>query len=513
MTSATVYLNGARVASHDGGYLPWSVELTGGLNAGDNVIAVTVDGTWLDVPPDGNSPGAPSVDYLQPAGIYRGVTLQVTPQVFVADVFAKPTNVLATQPGVDVAVTIDAANVPSGPVTVHCTVLDGVRQVGSVDGQLTVAHTGTTTATLSITGLSGIALWSPISPKLYEVQATIVAGGVSHSATVRTGFRVAHFANDGFYLNGAKLPIFGLNRHQLFPYTGMAAPARLQRRDAELLRGELNCNMVRCSHYPPSPDFLDACDELGLMVWEEPPGWQYLGDSAFQTIVLQNVHDMVVRDRNRPSVIVWATRLNETANDQSLYAQALQLAYDLDGTRQTTGAMTNQNTSGWAEDVFAYDDYDSSSGNAFLKPPVLGVPYMVSESVGALAGAPLYRWVDPEATLAVQAPSCTPRSIRSPSRRPATRACWPGPGSITRRSTAATGSGTTSSGRGCWTPSASPSPGRRCIAPSSIRPRARSSSRSSSGTLVRSRPPAVRGRERCSPPTATGSSSTWAART
>jgi len=406
MTSATVYLNGTRVAHHDGGYLPWSVELTPGLSTGDNVIAVTVDGTWLDVPPDGNSRGAPSVDYLQPAGIYRDVILQVTPRVFVADVFAKPTSVLSGHPGLDVAVTIDAAVVPSGPVTVHCAVLDGSREVGSVDGQVIVSQSGTTTKTLSITGLSGIVLWSPTSPKLYDVQATIVADGVSHGATVRTGFRVAHF-NDGFYLNGAKLAIFGLNRHQLFPYVGMGAAARLQRRDAELLRGELNCNMVRCSHYPPSPDFLDACDELGLMVWEEPPGWQYVGDSAFQALVLQNVHDMVVRDRNRPSVIVWATRLNETANYPGLYAQARQLAYDLDGTRQTTGAMTNQNnaSSNWAEDVFAYDDYtsDSAKQNASLRPPVSGVPYIVAESVGALAGAPLYRWVDTEATLATQA--------------------------------------------------------------------------------------------------------------
>ncbi len=408
MTSATVYLNGTRIAHHDGGYLPWSVELTGGLSLGDNVIAVTVDGTWLNVPPDGNSRGAPSVDYLQPAGIYRDVTLQVTPRVLVADVFAKPTSVLSGHPGLDVAVTIDAAVIPSGPVTVHCAVLDGSREVGAVDGQMTVSQSGTTTKTLSITGLSGIALWSPTSPKLYNVQATIVADGVSHGATVRTGFRVARFANDGFYLNGAKLPIFGLNRHQLFPYTGMGAAARLQRRDAELLRGELNCNMVRCSHYPPSPDFLDACDELGLMVWEEPPGWQYVGDSAFQALVLQNVHDMVVRDRNRPSVIVWATRLNETGNypgPTDLYPRARQLAYDLDGTRQTTGAMTNQNTSGWAEDLFAYDDYtsDSAKQNASLRPPVSGVPYIVAESVGALAGAPLYRWVDTEATLATQA--------------------------------------------------------------------------------------------------------------
>lgn len=145
--------------------------------------------------------------------------------------------------------------------------------------------------------------------------------------------------------------------------------------------------MVRCSHYPQSPHFLEACDELGLMVWQEPPGWGYVGDDAFQQIVLENVHDMVVLNRNRPSVIVWATRLNETGHYPRLYARTRRLAYELDGTRQTTGAVTFHSTTGWAEDLFSYDDYFSSAGHATLKPPVPGVPYLVSESVGAMDGA------------------------------------------------------------------------------------------------------------------------------
>jgi beta-galactosidase len=404
MTSATVFLNGIEIASHQGGYLPWSAELTARLAAGDNVLAVVVDARWLDVPPSGASGGAWTVDYLQPGGIYRDVALRVVPRVFIADVFARPANVLSASPSVQVQVAIDAAAVPRAPVSVTASLMDGATRLASATTSVTLTGTGTTTATLTITGVTGITLWSPDTPKLYQVQAAIVADGVPHIVTVKTGFREAKFLLDGFYLNGQRFEIFGLNRHQLFPYTGMAAPERLQRRDAELLKNELNCNMVRCSHYPQSPHFLDACDELGLMVWEEPPGWQHLpvGDAAFAQLVVQNVHDMVVRDRNRPSVIIWGTRLNETWNDVPLYAQTRQLAYALDDSRQTSGALTNQGIQGWAEDVFGYDDYHSSNGNAILEPPVPGVPYLVTEAVGALDGAPLYRWVDTEATLAIQ---------------------------------------------------------------------------------------------------------------
>jgi beta-galactosidase len=405
MTSAAVFLGGVQIASHQGGYLPFSVELTPQLAAGDNVLAVVVDARWLDVPPDGASAGAPAVDYLQPGGIYRDVALRIVPTVYISDVFAKPTNVLSANPGVDVQLTIAAASPPNGPVAISAAVSDGAQVLGSASGTASMTASGTMTATLSVNGLSAITLWSPDTPKLYQVTATVAADGVTHSDTVTTGFREATFATDGFHLNGQRLEIFGLNRHQLFPYTGMAASARLQRRDAEILRTELNCNMVRCSHYPQSPDFLDACDELGLMVWEEPPGWQYIGDAAFQAIVLQNVQDMVIRDRNRPSVIVWATRLNESNNNTALYAQTRQLADTLDGSRQTSGAMRFHSTDNWAQDVFAYDDYDSTNSNtdATLQPPISGVPYLVTEAVGALDGAPLYRWVDSEATLALQA--------------------------------------------------------------------------------------------------------------
>ncbi len=414
MTSARAMLNGTQAGSHQGGYLPWSVELTDHLVPGDNVLAVIVDSRWLPVPPGGARRGARAVDYLQPGGIYRDATLRVLPPIFLSDVFARPADVLAASRNVDVRCTIDAASVPAGPATITAELLDGprTRARASATTEITAADVASpaAVATLNLGGIGDVTLWSPDTPKLYTVRATVSAppsGGeaapVTHTVSVRTGFREARFEPGGFFLNGRRLQIFGLNRHQLFPYTGMAMGARLQRRDAEILRRDLNCNMVRCSHYPPSPHFLDACDELGLMVWEEPPGWQHVGDAAWQDRVVQDVRDMVTRDRSRPCVVVWATRLNETASHPRLYARTRQAARELDGSRQTTGAMSTRSAAGWAEDVFGYDDYSSARPWGRLRPPRAGVPYLVSEAVGALAGPPAYRWTDPSAVLAAQA--------------------------------------------------------------------------------------------------------------
>ena len=407
LCAASVYINGVAVATHQGGYLPFPAELTGHLTSGDNVLAVVVDGRWLDVPPNNPLGGAASVDYLQPGGIYRDVRLRTVPAVFIADVFAKPVNVLdPARRGLQIQVTLDAASTPGGGAcAVSAELLDGSTPVARVSGRIPVTATGPAVGTLTMSGLDRVDLWSPDSPRLYTLRTTLPAASHSvgaHEYEVTLGFREAVFQPGGFYLNGERLEIFGLNRHQLFPFLGMAACARLQRRDAEILKDELNCNMVRCSHYPQSPHFLDACDELGLMVWQEPPGWGYVGDDDFQQLVQQNVHDMVIRDRNRPSVIMWGTRLNETANHVDLYAQTRQQAYDLDGTRPTTGAMDIYSTTDWAEDVFGYDDYHSAGGQAVLEPPLPGVPYLISEAVGALDGPPRFRWIDKEAVLATQ---------------------------------------------------------------------------------------------------------------
>ena len=158
------------------------------------------------------------------------------------------------------------------------------------------------------------------------------------------------------------------------------------RRDAEIIRKEFNCNIVRCSHYPQSEAFLEACDELGLMVWEETPGWQYVGaDAAYQDQVVQNVGDMIRRDRNHASIVIWGVRVNESADVQPLYRRTTALAKSLDDSRPDSGSMTHTTNweTDWHEDVFAMDDYHQSpDGTVQILEPLPGVPYMLAETVG-----------------------------------------------------------------------------------------------------------------------------------
>ncbi len=387
MVDATTTINGHTFPVHQGGYLPFAWELTPYIQDRGNVLAVEVNSNWLYVPPEGNPGGPQSVDYLQPGGIYRDVRLYAVPQTFISDVFACPENVLESIRSVVVHCTIDSTEAVAGSVVVSSEVrsVQGNTLVGRAYTTAQLSTAGSTTVRFVIQPLRDFKLWSVDRPNLYYVNTTLHIGGRAvHTNQVRIGFRQANFEVDGFFLNGKRFKLFGLDRHQIFPFTGMAMPARSQRHDAEMLKYELNCNMVRCSHYPQSPQFLDACDEIGLMVWEETPGWGYVGDATWQAICVQNVHDMVVRDRNRPSVIIWGTRVNEAPNVVPLWATTRQLCYELDGSRPSSGTMTSQSLNNWAEDVFAFDDYSHTATTAYLQPPIPTVPYLVTESVGAI---------------------------------------------------------------------------------------------------------------------------------
>ncbi|GAB3056592.1 hypothetical protein GCM10027053_17430 [Intrasporangium mesophilum] len=405
LTTTRGTINGRELPVHRGGYLPFSYEVTDDLRPTGNVLTLEVDARWDETPPSGSPLGAIGCDYFQPAGVYRDASIRLVPQVFVAEVHATPRDVLdPAARRVEVAVTLDAAlAVPTGSrVDVRLTSSSG-QVVTQTSAPVTLGRPGRVDASVTLDGLAGVDLWHPDHPALYSVEVTLVIGGEQvHSFTRRIGFREARFENNGFFLNGSRFKLFGLNRHQLYPFVGMSMSPRMQRSEAAMLRNELNCNMVRCSHYPQSEHFLDACDELGLMIWEETPGWGFVGGDEFKELVVQDVRNMVLRDRHRPSVIIWGVQVNESDRDPVLWGRTRDLAYELDGTRQTSGSATARNLTNWVQDVFAYDDYGHSRGNATISAPLAGTPYLVTESIGALSGPPGYRRIDGQVVLQTQ---------------------------------------------------------------------------------------------------------------
>ncbi|MGH3164344.1 MAG: glycoside hydrolase family 2 protein, partial [Trebonia sp.] len=326
MTGVALTLNGEAVGTHTGGYLPFSSEVTGRLRPRGNVLAVTLDSAFnLDVPPNRPAPYLSSdIDYWQPGGIYRDVNLRIVPPVFIADVFAQPADVLDdARRQVKVQVTVDAAVVPAGRMTVTAELRDpdnSNKLVARATVPVTVTAAGQTAVTATLRQLPDITLWDTGSPKLYTVLATLAVDRKPvHDYLVRIGFREAVFRRDGFFLNGTRTKLFGVNRHHMFPYAGIAMPDRVQARDAWILRKELNCNAVRCSHYPQSEAFYDASDELGLLVWEEIPGWGYFGNAGWQAAAYGDLRAMIVRDRNHPCVVVWGAMPNEAGQHVAEY--------------------------------------------------------------------------------------------------------------------------------------------------------------------------------------------------
>jgi beta-galactosidase len=385
LAEVKVTVNGQLAGSHEGGFTPFECEITRLVRDGANEIEIEVDSRWLNLPPSGSPRGASAVDYYLPGGLNGGITLHAIPRTAIRDVWTQPRDILSGNPSLNIFISLDSEKTRS--ITLTATLSDGTTPLKSVSQALT-ADAGIHTIELEMQHLAGIKLWNPDNPHLYWLKVTLTHKGKEIQTTAtRIGFREAKFELDGFYLNGTRTRLFGLNRHELFPYVGFAASNRSMLYDAAYLKNVLNCNVVRCSHYPQSTAFLDACDELGLMVWEEIPGWQYIGDAVWKEIAIRNTEEMIRRDRHHASIIVWGTRVNESANDSELYERTHALAKRLDPTRPTSGSMTPSSRSDWKkrwhEDVFAFDDYHASpDGTVGIDPALPGVPYMLAEAVG-----------------------------------------------------------------------------------------------------------------------------------
>jgi beta-galactosidase len=381
---ASVYVNGEYAATHSCGYTAFTVDLTDKLVYGaENVVAVKLDSReTLNIPPFGFV-----IDYMTYGGLYREAYLEVSEKTRLADVF------------------LYTAGSPEAPVLVSKIETEGTQGKKLLVRQTLLAESaagffaGKTMAAVPVPAdrsafelrspVSGIRLWSPDDPALYTVRTELIDTSSNEAVDrmeLRFGFRFARFEADGFYMNGQKTKIVGLNRHQSYPYVGYAMPASIQRSDAKVLKEELGLNAVRTSHYPQSHAFLDACDELGLLVFTEIPGWQNIGDAAWQDQAVRNTEEMVLQYRNHSSIILWGVRINESQDNDALYERTNDAARRLDPSRQTSGVRYLKQ-SRLLEDVYAYNDFSHSGQNAGCEPKkkVTSDPsrgYLVSEYNG-----------------------------------------------------------------------------------------------------------------------------------
>ena len=356
MTASTVWLNGVLLGEYKGGFTPFSFELTPQVRFdGENVLAVEVDSSErADIPPFGNE-----VDYLTFGGIYREVSLRIVSPTYLENIFAQSKDVLTDHPSVDVHCYLASAQkTSSGEFTLEATLYDGDKLVAKTAEPVPAwSDEGVAPHILHLDNLQTIERWGLKTPKLYRVEVRLLSGThlVDDDAR-RIGFREARFTPQGFSLNGTIVKLRGLDRHQTFPWVGQAMPRRVQRQDAIILRKNLRCNIVRTSHYPQSRHFLDACDEIGLLVLEEIPGWQHIGGQAWQDISVDNVQRMIRRDWNHPSIILWGVRINESRDNHDFYTRTNALAHQLDPSRQTGGIRYFQESE-FLEDVFTMNDF------------------------------------------------------------------------------------------------------------------------------------------------------------
>ena len=327
MGKSRVFVNGKPATEHFGGYLPVIVDLTGMLKFGeDNVIAVMTDNS--DDP--SYPPGKPQdmLDFTYMGGIYRDCWLVTHGDVYVTD-----PNYEDVPAGGGILVSYEQVSDSSARVRLsthirneHSRCFSGRLNYELIgpDGRTAASHsrpiklgTGKASAFSDILTVEAPQLWSPDDPKLYRLKVSITDadGREADSFVKRLGIRSVEFRGEkGFYLNGKPYgePLIGANRHQDFAVVGHAVPNATHWRDAKKLR-DAGFKVIRNAHCPQDPAFMDACDELGLFVIVNTPGWQFWNDDPqFAQRVYSDIRNMIRRDRNHPSVWMWEPILNET---------------------------------------------------------------------------------------------------------------------------------------------------------------------------------------------------------
>jgi beta-galactosidase len=328
MGKCKVWLNGELLASHFGGYLPFSVDISNKIKKGEeNIIAV-----WADNSDDPNYPPGKAqvvLDFSYFGGIYRDVWLVATNQIYITN--PNQENKVAggglfvhyedlSNESVKVVVETDIANNYSSEqdITIQYLFKDADGSIVSKTEIPAVISANSSKQLSSTIEVIKPNLWTPKKPYQYNLEILIrgkrnlVIDGVKQKLGIR---KIEFKGKDGFYLNNKPYEgkLMGANRHQDYGYVGNALPNSGQWRDAAILK-DAGCEIIRAAHYPADPAFMDACDALGMFFIVATPGWQFWNEknSEFEKLVYQDIREMVRRDRNYASVLLWEPILNET---------------------------------------------------------------------------------------------------------------------------------------------------------------------------------------------------------
>lgn len=327
MGKSKVFVNGKLLTEHFGGYLPVIADVTDVLDwNGDNVIAVWADNSDDPSYPPGKAQDV--LDYTYFGGIYRDCWLIAHNNVFITDpnyenevaggglfvAFGKVSDALA-----EVQLKIHVRNATKNPFSGRVEYMllqpDGT-EVARLSDKIQV-KAGRATTVSDRMPVKQPMLWTPSTPTLYNLLVRVLdkEGNVIDGYRRRIGIRSIEFkGKDGFYLNGRPYgkPLIGANRHQDFTVVGNAVANSIHWRDARKLK-DVGMEIIRNAHCPQDPAFMDACDELGLFVIVNTPGWQFWNDAPeFAQRVYSDIRNVVRRDRNHPSVWLWEPILNET---------------------------------------------------------------------------------------------------------------------------------------------------------------------------------------------------------
>ena len=321
MQVADIWLNGQKLTTHYGGYLPFTVDLTTALRLdSENELAVRLDNSDNPEVP----PGTPQsrLDFTYFGGLYRNVRLIVLDRLHITDeylankpagggIFVRYPSVGAERSVVEVQTDLVNEHSLARQFRLKQEILDASGAVVTEDvrnGSLAAGGNEGLTQSLNVSNPN---LWHPQHPYLYTLRTTLLSdGAVADQRKTRVGIRRIEFKPQGLFINGEKFFASGFNRHQDHPYVGYALPDSAHWRDAKKMR-EAGFTSFR-SHYPQSPAWMDACDELGILCVVSNPGWQFYGNKTWEARLFQNAREMVRRDRNHPSAVLYEPFPNET---------------------------------------------------------------------------------------------------------------------------------------------------------------------------------------------------------